>query len=236
MAVVNAGHGVEQVGQMGGSRIKHGGSLVVSGGGVGHGHPAFFRRTAGKLHRPRQLRGHVHNAQQSLRRVIQPQKSVPVRQTQICRILGASFLPGEKRSLHLNAHQSGPVRKALPAQPRRSVKGLIQCVIGQGHGGRSEGGDAPPGQIPGHTHQARIVPVGEVRTGAAVNVDIHQPRDHQRPVQILRRARDILQHMGKLPVFHREASPDEPSVRKNPTVFVPHITHLPRAGRGPHFS
>lgn len=83
--------------------------------------------------------------------------------------------------------------------------------------------------MPGHTHQARIVPVGEVRTGAAVNVDIHQPRDHQRPVQILRRARDILQHMGKPPVFHREASPDEPSVRK----IQPFSYRISRTSRGP---
>lgn len=227
--VVNTGHGVIKVRQVGSARVKNGGSLLIGGVGVGHGDGTFFRCAAGEFHRAGQLRGHIRDPQQALCRVVEPGKGVVVRQTEIGGVLGALFPLGEERALHLDAQQPGTARRGVPVQAHRRAERRFQRVVGQGHGGGSEGRDAVLRQIGGHFHKAVIVAVGEVRAGAAVGVDIHQTGDDPRTAQVdARLLCPAGQHMGEAPVLHGEAAGDKPPVHKDQTVFKPHIT--PPAG------
>ena len=223
--VMDAGHGVEQVRQVGSARVKDGGSLLIAGVGMGHGDGTLLRRAAGKFHRAGQLRGHVRDPQQALRRVIQAGKGVVVRQSEIGGVLRALFLLGEEGALHLDAHQTGAARRGGLMEPHCRAEGRFQHVIGQRHGGGREGGHAVLCQIGGHFHKAVIVAIGEIRAGVAVGVDIHQTGDHIRAVKI-----DALpvcrfrQHTGEPAMRHGEAAGDEPAVDKDISVDKPHIT------------
>ena len=223
--VMDAGHGVIKVRQVGRARVKDSGGLLIAGVGVGHGNGTLLRRAVGEFHRAGQLRSHVRDPQQALRRVIEPGKGVIVRQTEIGGVLSALLLLGEKGSLHLNAHQTGAARRGSLMEPYRRAEGRFQHVIGQRHGGGRKGGHAVLCQIGGHFHKTVVVAVGEVRAGIAVGVDIHQTGDHIRAVKIdTLPFRCFRQHMGEPAMRHGEAAGYEPAVDKDISVDKPHIT------------
>ena len=223
--VMDAGHGIEQVRQVGSARVKDGSSLLVAGVGMGDGDGDLIGRGLDELQRAGQLRGHVRDPQQALRRVIQPDKGVVVRQSEIGNVLGALLLLGEERPLHLNTHQLCTALRLRFMEPHRRAEGRFQHVIGQRHRGGGEGGHAVLRQIGGHFHKTVIIAVGEVRAGVAVGVDIHQTGDHICAVKVdALSVRRFRQHMGEPAVRHREAAGDEPAVDKDISVDKPHIT------------
>ena len=62
--VVDAGHGVIKVGQVGCTGIEHRLCVVIIGVGVGNGHGAKFAGLRGKLRCTGQLRCDIHNRDQ----------------------------------------------------------------------------------------------------------------------------------------------------------------------------
>ena len=210
---------------MGGSRVKNGGGLLVGGVGVGHGDGTLFRCAAGKFHRAGKLRRHIRDAQQPLRRVIQAGEGIVVRQAEIRRVLRALFLFGEERPLHLDAQQAGAALRRDAVQPHRRAERRFQHVVGQRHRRGGEGCDAVFCQIGGHFYKAAVVPVGEIRAGVAVGMDIHQPGDDPRAAKVhALPVRRVRQHVSEPAVLHGEAAGDKTAAHKNQTVFKPHIT------------
>ena len=107
--VVNAGHGVEHMGQMGGAGVKYGLGLVVGAVRVGHGHGSQILGPGGELHRPRQLRGQIHDFDQAAAVLPQLLKALKIRVLQVGGVLGSPLFVGEVGPLHVDAPQhAGP--------------------------------------------------------------------------------------------------------------------------------
>ena len=105
--MVDAGHGVVQVGQVGHTGVNGGFGMVIVRIGVGDGHGAKFLGLGNELRRAGQLGSHVHDAHQAAAAFIQRFEAFKIRLLQVVGVLGAPLLVGEVGTFHLNAHEPG---------------------------------------------------------------------------------------------------------------------------------
>ena len=182
--VVDTGHGVVQVGQVGHAGIHSGLGVVVVGIGVGDGHGAQLAGLLHEFRRAGQLGSDVHNAHQAVATLKQGLEALEIRLLQVVGILGTPLLVGKVGAFHLDAHEPGVARGGFCLQLLCGSEGLFQHVVGERHGGGGKGGHAAGSIVGRHFFQAIIVAVGEVRAGVAVAVDIHQTGDDGSTLQI----------------------------------------------------
>ena len=178
VAVVNAGHGIVQVGQVGDAGVDGGLGVVIVGIGVGDGNGAELLGLCHEFCGAGQLRGHIHNPNQTAAVLIQLPEAFKVRLLQVVRVLGAPLFIGEVGAFHLDAHQPGAALRRLLPQLLGGGEGLGQHLVGQGHGSGGKGGDAAARIEAGHGFQPLVVAVGEVSAGVSVAVDVHQAGNH----------------------------------------------------------
>ena len=107
LAVMNAGHSVVQMGKMSHTGVDSGFCLIVAAVGVGDRDSAVLRGFSDKLKCAGELRGYIHDFNQSAAAVIQLPEGVIVRESQISGVLGA--LPGltEEWPLHVDPADGG---------------------------------------------------------------------------------------------------------------------------------
>ena len=224
IAMVDTGHGVVQVGHMGGTGIKSGLGIVIAGIGVGYGYGAEFFCLGHKFCGTGQFGSHVHNADQALAAVVQGLEAFKVGLLQIVGILSATLLVGEVGAFHLDAHEPGETLRRFLCQLQGGGKGLFQNIIGKGHGGGGEGGDAAFCVVGGHGLQTLIIAVGEVRTGVAVAMDFHQTGDDGGTLQIDGIIRYVFRENGpKQAVFHLKSAGMKLKIGgENAGIFVEH--------------
>ena len=222
--VRNGGHGIVQVGQMPGPGIEHRPGMVIVGIRMGNGDGAELGGLLGEFLCTGELRSHVHDLHQAVAALPQLPEALKIRVLQIVRVLGAALLIGKVGSLHLNAPQDAQALRLFLFQLNSRGEGLLQNIIGQGHGGRCKGGHAVLGIEGCHFFQALIVAVGKVRAGVAVAVNFHQAGDYGSALEVYRVRWDIpRKNRAKLSVLHFESAGTELEIRaKNPCIFVKH--------------
>ena len=93
------------------------------------------------------------------------------------------------------------------------LKGGGKSLNRQRHGSRGKSGDAVPGKEGRHHLQAVLAPVGKIRPGAAVGMEIHQPGNHLRALQIDIAFREPRNNFREDAVLHPEAA-GKPAVRR----------------------
>ena len=234
VAVVDAGHGVVEMGQMGGTGTKHGFGLVVVCVGMGHGHGAELLRLFHKLHCAGQLRGDVHDADEAAAGILQSLEALKIRLFQVIGVLGPALFIGEVGAFHLDATKNGKSLRLLIGKPSGVGKGRRQILIGQRHGGGSKGGDAHLRIVSRHGLQPLVVAVGEVRSAVAVAVDIDEAGDHRSALQVDGIRRDLIgQHSAELTVHYLKSTLAKAKIgSENTGVFIEHrLTSQRRAGR-----
>ena len=227
-AVVDAGHGVVQVGHVGDTGIHGGTGLVVGAVGVGDGDGAQLAGLFHEFHGTGQLGSDVHNADQTVAIVIELLKAVEIRLLQVVGVLSATLLVGEVGAFHLDAHEAGVTLGSFGLQLLCGGKGLVQNIVGQGHGGGSEGGGTALGIVLGHGLQAFVIAVGEVGTGVAVAVNFYQTRDDGGAAQINGIGGNFFgQNDTEFAVYDFESTGMELKIRSEDTrVFIEHIVSL----------
>jgi len=159
LAVVDAGHCVIQVRQVGRARIEYRRRFLIGAVGVRDGDGAELGRFFGKFHRTGQLCCHVRDTDEPFGSVIKLLERRKIRISQIRAVLRALFLLGEERSLHLDAHEMGTaLRLRLFKLHSRFVRRL-QHVVGQRHGRGREARHAVLCEIARHFDKSVIVAV-----------------------------------------------------------------------------
>ena len=243
VAVVDAGHGVVQVGQMSDTGVNGGLGVVVVGVGVGDGHGAQLLGLFHKLGSTGQLRGDVHNPHQTVTALVQGLEALEVRLLQVVGILGAPLFVGEVGAFHLDAHDPGAAFGGFFLQALAGGEGLCQYLVGQGHGSRGEGGDTAAGVEPCHGLQALVVAVGEVGAGVAVAVNLNEAGDHGSALQIDGICGNGLrQNRAEQAVLHLKGTGMELKIgTENAGIFIEHRAYsfiinyaifiIPRPGR-----
>jgi len=207
VAVVDGGHGVVQVGQMGDAGINGSLGIVVGAVGVGDGHGAQILGLGHEFGSAGQFRGDIHDGDQTAAAIVQLLEALEIRLLQIVGILSAPLLVGEIGTLHLDAAQHAVALGGFFHQLLGRGEGLFQHIVGQGHGSRGEGGDTALGKIAGHGLQAFVVTIGEVSTGVAVAVDFDQTGDDSGAAQIDGVSGDIFrQNFTENAVLHFEGA------------------------------
>ena len=243
VAVVDAGHGVVQVGQVGDAGVNGGLGVVVVGIGVGDGHGAKLLGLFHEFGSTGQLRGDVHNPHQPITALVQCLEALEVRLLQVVGILCAPLFVGEVGAFHLNAHDPGAAFGGFLLQFLAGGEGLCQHLIGQGHGGRGEGGNAAAGVEPGHGLQTLVIAVGKVGAGVAVAVDFDEAGDDGGTLQVDGIGRNLAgQNRAEQAVLHLKGTGMEPEIgTENAGVFIEHRAYsfiinygifiIPRPGR-----
>lgn len=133
------------------------------------------------------------------------------------------FLLGEKRPLHLDAHQPRAALRPRFFELHSRFVRRFQHVIRKRHGRRSEARHAVCSKILRHFDKPIVVAVGEVRAGIAVIVDVDQAGDDVQVIQV----NAVLcgncgQNFGKSPVFHAEGAVLELTTHKDICIFIEH--------------
>ena len=194
---------------------------------MGHGYGAQLAGFGCELRRAGQLGSHVHNGDQAAAAVVKGLEALEIRIFQIVRVLRAPLLVGKVGALHLDAPQHRAALRLFLLQLYRRGKGLGQHLIGQGHGGRRKGGHAAACIKTSHLLQTFVIPIGEVRAGVAVAVDIDHAGDNGCTLQIHGIIGDISrQDCTENAVLHLEGAMVKPKIRTiNSGVGIEHITH-----------
>ena len=182
VAVVDGGHGVVQVGQVGDTGVDGGSGVVIVGIGVGDGDGTQLLGLGDKFRRAGQFGRDIHDADKTAAALVQLLEALKIRVLQVVWVLCAALLVGEVGPLHLNAHETGQSLGGCGVELLRGGEGFFQHVVGQGHGGGGKGGHAALGIESGHPLESLVIAVGEVRAGVAVAVDVDQAGDDGRAV------------------------------------------------------
>ena len=104
LPMVNGGHSIEQVRQMGCTIIKRSLCLLIGGIRMGNGHGAQLGRFLNKLYRAGQFRSKVCNGYKPATALKELFKGSKIRIPQVRAILGTLFLLREEGAFHLNTH------------------------------------------------------------------------------------------------------------------------------------
>ena len=103
--VVNAGHGVVQVGQVGYAGLHCRPGVVIVGIRVGNRHGAKLAGLFDEFYRAGKLRGDIHDPHQAAAVIKKLPEALEIRILQIVRVLSSTLFVGEIGPLHLNAHE-----------------------------------------------------------------------------------------------------------------------------------
>ena len=222
--VVNAGHGVVQVGQVGHAGLHRRPGVVIVGIRVGNGHGAKLAGLFDEFHRAGKLRGDIHDPHQAAAVIKKLPEALEIRILQVVRVLSPPLFVGEIGSLHLNAHEPGQPLRSLLFELLGGGEGLFQHVVGQSHGGGGEGGHAAGGIVGRHFFEAFVVPVGEVRPGIAVAVHIDKAGNDGSAMKVNGIGGNFLRQDSAEPaVLNLKAAGDKPEIRgEDSGIFVEH--------------
>ena len=209
---------------MGNTGVNGGLGVVVVGIGVGDGHGAKLLGLFHEFGSTGQLRGDVHNPHQPITALVQCLEALEVRLLQVVGVLRAALFVGEVWAFHLNAHDPGAAFGGFLLQALAGGEGLCQHLIGQGHGGRGEGGNAAAGVEPGHGLQTLVIAVGKVGAGVAVAVDFDEAGDDGGTLQVDGIGRDSLrQNRAEQAVLHLKGAGMKLKIgTENAGVFIEH--------------
>ena len=223
IAVVDAGHGVVQVGQVGDTGVNGSAGMVIVGIGVGDGDGAQLAGLLHELGGTGQFGGHIHDADQTAAAVEQGLEALKIGGLQVVGVLGAALGVGEVGALHLDAAQAGAAGGLLVDDASGGGEGSLQHIVGQGHGGGGEGSDAAAEIELGHLHQTLVRAVGEVVAGGTVAVDLDQAGDDGGTAQIDGISGDVFGQDGtELAVDDLEGTGTELAVNEDSCIGIEH--------------
>ena len=209
-ARVQAVHGDEEMGGV--ARPPHQGFAdgVVTRVGVGDGNRADRLDFPNEIHGAGLLRRDIHQLYAAARRAVQLPEFLDIRRADEGAVLGPLFRRRDVGSLHVDA-VGVSAGQIVPAEPHIGEY-LLQLLIGQGHGGGAEGGDAPLRQAGGDSLQRLGGRIAGVRARAAVDMDIDKAGQQGHAAEIQRLAPLSafprgLQRADQRPL-HRHVRPD----------------------------
>ena len=172
-AVGDAGHGIVQVGHMGGTGLKRLDGGIVIGAGVGDGDAHFLVALPDEIQIARLLRSHVHQLDETAGALLQAAEHGRVCALHIFGILGAHLFGADIRAFHVDAHQ---IRAFAVLVGGSSIHDVVQELFGVGHGCRADGQHALAGFKIRQRLDRFLGAVAEVLAHGPVEVDIHQTR------------------------------------------------------------
>ena len=224
VAVMDARHGVVQVGQVGHAGVHSGLRLVVSAVGMGDGHGAKVLRLLDERHRARQFGGDVRDADESIAAVVELLEALKVRLLQVVGVLRAALLVGEVRAFHMDAAQDGAAFRRFFDEALRVGVRLFEHLIGQGHGRGRKAGHAAGEVELRHLLEALIIAVAEVVAGVAVAMHFDQARDNGRALKINGVLRNVFREdLAELAVHDLKGAGVELEIAgKNACVLIKH--------------
>ena len=171
--VGDAGHGVVQVGHVGGTGLKGLHGSVVVGAGVGNGDAHLIVAFLDEIQVARLFGGHVHQLDQAARALLQAAEHPRVSTLHILRVLGTHLLGADEGAFHVDAHQICALAVFVGGG---GVHHMVQKLFRVGHGGRTDGQHALAGLKVGQRLDGLLGAVAEVLAHGPVEVDVHQTR------------------------------------------------------------
>ena len=124
----------------------------------------------------------------------------------------------------MDAHDASAGLRSVRTVAHGGVKGSRNDIVGQGHGGWREGGNSVFRAVCRHFFQSLKLPVGKIRAGVAVGMNVDKAGDDAGPAQLhAALLGDGVQYLGKNTVLDPKAAVYEASVlRINISVFIKH--------------
>ena len=171
--VGDAGHGVVQVGHVGGTGFKGLDGGVVVGAGVGDGDAHLVMAVPDKVQIARLLGGNVHQLDQAARALLQAAEHGGVCALHILRVLCAHLFGADEGALHVDAHKVCALAVFMGGS---GVHHLVQDLFRVGHGGGADGQHALAGLEIRQRLDGLLGAVAEILAHSPVEVDIHKAR------------------------------------------------------------
>ena len=171
--VGDAGHGVVQMGHVGGTGFKSLDGGVVVGAGVGDRDTHLVMALPDKVQIARLLRGNVHQLDQTVCTLLQAAEHGGICALHILRVLCAHLFGADEGALHVDAHKVGTLAVFMGSS---GVHHLVQKLLRVGHGGGANGQHALAGLEICQRLDGLLGAVAEILAHCPVEVDIHKAR------------------------------------------------------------
>ena len=179
--VGDAGHGIVQVGHVGGTGFKGLDGGVVVGAGVGDGDAHLVMALLDKVQIARLFGGNVHQLDQTARTLLQTAEHGGVCALHILRVLCAHLFGADEGAFHVDAHKVGTLAVFMGGS---GVHYLVQDLLGVGHGGGADGQHALAGLKIRQRLDGLLGAVAEILAHCPVEVDIHKARQGVQPLGV----------------------------------------------------
>ena len=171
--VGDAGHGVVQVGHVGGTGVKSGNGGVIVGAGVGQRDADLPMALFDELQRARLLRGNVHQLDETVRPLLQAAEHLHIGLVEVLRVLRAHLVGADERALHVDANKIGTLAVFVSGC---GIHDAVQDLFGECHGGGADGQHALAGLKIRQRLDGFFLAVTEILAHGTVEVDIHEAR------------------------------------------------------------
>ena len=180
-AVGDAGHGVVQVGHVGGTGFKGLDGGVVVGAGVGDGDAHLIMALLDKVQIARLLGGNVHQFDQTARTLLQAAEHGGVCALHILRVLCAHLFGADEGPFHVDTHKVSALAVFMGGS---GVHHLVQDLFWVGHGGGADSQHALAGLEIRQRLDGLLGAVAEILAHCPVEVDIHKARQGVQPLGV----------------------------------------------------
>ena len=179
--VGDAGHGIVQVGHVGGTGFKGLDGGVVVGAGVGDGDAHLVMALLDKVQIARLFGCNVHQLDQTARTLLQTAEHGGVCALHILRVLCAHLFGADEGAFHVDAHKVGALAVFMGGS---GVHYLVQDLLGVGHGGGADGQHALAGLKIRQRLDGLLGAIAEILAHCPVEVDIHKARQGVQPLGV----------------------------------------------------
>ena len=169
--VGDAGHGVVQVGHVGGTGGKGFFGGVIVGAGVGNGNTHLIVTFLDEVHVARLLGGDVHQLDQPTAAGLQSAEHIGVGGHHVLGVLGAHLFGADVGAFHVDADQ---IRAMLIFMGRSHIHDAVQDLFAEGHRGGADGQHTFAGLEIGNGLQTCFVGIAEVMADSTVEVYVHK--------------------------------------------------------------
>ena len=170
-AVGDAGHGIVEVGHVGGTGVKSRAGGIVAGAGVGDGDADLPVALPDELQRARLFGGHIHQLDEAVRALLQAAEHPHIGRMEVFRVLCADLFRADEGAFHVDADKVCAL--AVPVG-RSRIHDAVQDLFREGHGRGADGQHTLAGFKVGQRLDGLFRSVAEVPAHGTVEMDVHK--------------------------------------------------------------